>query len=147
MHKKLISFIILSCFLINLASCSVVDTAKEKLVEGTIYEDTASTSEELDTVVESTSTVERGSASASTEMAQIDKDNTTESNIGKTKRHTSQSKRVREFILTLDRFSVKQVISNFPDVPAAIVNNVIRLAKTKGLITCVARGEYVVNKT
>lgn len=191
-----------------------VDTAKEKLVEGTIYEDTASTSEELDTVVESTSTVERGSqvkqvrdymlsmssfsvkdlkhhfpnlttatinnavylakskglitatgrgeyrieavkphvvekgsASASTEMAQIDKDNTTESNIGKTKRHTSQSKRVREFILTLDRFSVKQVISNFPDVPAAIVNNVIRLAKTKGLITCVARGEYVVNKT
>lgn len=45
-----------------------------------------------------------------------------------------------------DRFSVKQVISNFPNVPATIVNNVIRLAKTKGLITCVARGEYVVNK-
>lgn len=94
-------------------------------------------------VVEKSST----SASTSTEMTQIDKDNTTESNIGKTKRHTSQSKKVREFILTLDRFSVKQVISNFPDVPAAIVNNVIRLAKTKGLITCVARGEYVVNKT
>lgn len=91
--------------------------------------------------------VEKSSASASTKMTQIDKDNTTESNIGKTKRHTSQSKKVREFILTLDRFSVKQVISNFPDVPAAIVNNVIRLAKTKGLITCVARGEYVVNKT
>lgn len=91
--------------------------------------------------------VEKSSASASTEMTQIDKDNTTESNIGKTKRHTSQSKKVREFILTLDRFSVKQVISNFPDIPAAIVNNVIRLAKTKGLITCVARGEYVVNKT
>lgn len=91
--------------------------------------------------------VEKSSASTSREMTQIDKDNTTESNIGKTKRHTSQSKKVREFILTLDRFSVKQVISNFPDVPAAIVNNVIRLAKTKGLITCVARGEYVVNKT
>lgn len=91
--------------------------------------------------------VEKSSASTSREMTQIDKDNTTESNIGKTKRHTSQSKKVREFILTLDRFSVKQVISNFPDVPATIVNNVILLAKTKGLITCVARGEYVVNKT
>ena len=91
--------------------------------------------------------VKKSSASANREMTQIDKHNTTESNIGKTKRHTSQSKKVREFILTLDRFSVKQVISNFPDVPVAIVNNVIRLAKTKGLITCVARGEYVVNKT
>lgn len=77
---------------------------------------------------------------------EVESDDKDESNIGKT-RHTSQSKKVREFILTLDRFSVKQVISNFPDVPVAIVNNVIRLAKTKGLITCVARGEYVVNKT
>lgn len=91
--------------------------------------------------------VEKSSASASRKMTQIDKDNTTESNIGKTKRHTSQSKKVREFILTLDRFSVKQVISNFPNVPVATVNNAIRSAKTKGLITCVARGEYIVNKT
>lgn len=91
--------------------------------------------------------VKKSSASANREMTQIDKHNTTESNIGKTKRHTSQSKKVRGFILALDRFSVKQVISNFPDVPVAIINNVIRLAKTKGLITCVARGEYVVNKT
>ena len=62
-------------------------------------------------------------------------------------RHTSQSRRVREFILTLDRFSVKQVISNFPDVPTAIVNNVIRFLKIEGLITCISRGKYVVNKT
>ena len=62
-------------------------------------------------------------------------------------RHTSQSRRVREFILTLDRFSVKQVRSNFPDVPTAIVNNVIRLLKIEGLITCISRGKYVVNKT
>ena len=78
---------------------------------------------------------------------EVESDDKDESNIGKTKRHTSQSKKVREFILTLDRFSVKQVRSNFPDVPVAIVNNVIRLAKTKGLITCVARDEYVVNNT
>lgn len=90
--------------------------------------------------------VEKNSVSTSNEMTQIDKDNSMEDNIGTVKRHTSQSKKVREFILTLDRFSVKQVISNFPNVPATIVNNVIRLAKTKGLITCVARGEYVVNK-
>ena len=62
-------------------------------------------------------------------------------------RHTSQSRRVREFILTLDRFSVKQVRSNFPDVPTAIVNNVIRFLKIEGLITCISRGKYVVNKT
>lgn len=62
-------------------------------------------------------------------------------------RHTSQSRRVREFILTLDRFSVKQVRTNFPDVPTAIVNNVIRLLKIEGLITCISRGKYVVNKT
>lgn len=91
--------------------------------------------------------IEKSSASVSKEMTQIEKDNTEESNIGKTKRRTSQSKKVREFILTLDRFSVKQVRSNFPDVPATIVNNVIRLAKTKGLITCVTKGEYIVNKT
>ncbi len=100
-----------------------------------------------ETLVEESHVVKKSSASANREMTQIDKHNTTESNIGKTKRHTSQSKKVREFILALDRFSVKQVISNFPDVPVAIINNVIRLAKTKGLITCVARGEYVVNKT
>ena len=62
-------------------------------------------------------------------------------------RHTSQSRRVREFILTLDRFSVKQVRTNFPDVPTAIVNNVIRFLKIEGLITCISRGKYVVNKT
>ena len=91
--------------------------------------------------------IEKSSASVSKEMTQIEKDNTKESNIGKTKRRTSQSKKVRKFILTLDRFSVKQVRSNFPDVPATIVNNVIRIAKTKGLITCVTKGEYIVNKT
>ena len=62
-------------------------------------------------------------------------------------RHTSQSRRVREFILTLDRFSVKQVRTNFPDVPTAIVNNVIRFLKIEGLITCIYRVKYVVNKT
>ena len=190
-----------------------VDTTEETFVEEPIVEDTASTSEELDTVAktDAESTVERGSqvkqvreymlsissftvkdlkhhfpnlttgtinnavylakskglitatgrgeyrvkavgphvvekssASASIEMTQTDKDNTTES---KGISILNCEIQVREFILTLDRFSVKQVISNFPDVPAAIVNNVIRLAKTKGLITCVARGEYVVNKT
>ena len=158
-----------------------VDTAKKTLVEKSIVEDTASTSEELDTVAETDaeSTVERVSqvkqknkdlitatgrdecrvkavephvveksnTSTSIGMTQIDKSKTTKNNIGKTKRHTSQSKKVREFILTLDRFSVEQVRSNFPDIPVAIVNNVIRLAKTKGLITCVARDEYVVNNT
>lgn len=51
-----------------------------------------------------------------------------------------------KFIYILDRFSVNQVIFSFFDVPNEIVNNVIRLTKIKGLITCVVQGEYVVSK-
>lgn len=135
-----------------------VDTAKKTLVEEAIVEDTSSTSEELDTVAETDaeSTVERVS-----QVKQKNKDLITATGRDEyrvkavephvveksNERHTSQSRRVREFILTLDRFSVKQVRSNFPDVPTAIVNNVIRLLKIEGLITCISRGKYVVNKT
>ena len=63
-----------------------------------------------------------------------------------TTRHPSQSKRIKEYILTLENFSVKQVTSHFPDIPVVIINNVIRLAKAKGLITAIAKDEYVVNK-
>lgn len=59
----------------------------------------------------------------------------------------SQSKKIREYILTLDSFSVKQVKSLFSDVSTAVINSVIMSAKSKGLITPTARGEYAVNKT
>ena len=74
-----------------------------------------------------------------------DKKNTNIEQINTT-RHPSQSKRIKEYILTLENFSVKQVTSHFPDIPVVIINNVIRLAKAKGLITAIAKDEYVVNK-
>lgn len=84
---------------------------------------------------------------ADNEVTVIERNQTTQSNIDKkTTKHISQSKRIRDYILTLENFSVKQVISHFPDIPTALVNNVIRITKTKGLITATARGEYVVNK-
>ena len=69
-----------------------------------------------------------------------------ESDIGEKEQYITQSKKIREFIRTLDSFSVKEVTSQFPEISTAIVNNVIKREKEKGLIRCVARGEYVVNK-
>lgn len=109
--------------------------------KSTSLDNTVSQKVESDDKNESDDTVEE-IESSSIEQNSV---NETIETIEKT-RHTSQSKKIREFILTLDNFSVKQVISEFPDVPTAIVNNVIRLSKTKGLITCIARDEYVVNK-
>ena len=71
---------------------------------------------------------------------------TTEGNEGKTTSHINQSEKVMDFILKLDTFSVKQITSNIPDVSVPTVYRVIQDAKTKGLITCVSRGKYVVNK-
>lgn len=89
--------------------------------------------------------VKDGMTSTCKEITQTNKSNIMESNIDKTK--SSNSKRVKEFILTLDEFNTKQVISNFPDVPSSTVYTVIKNAKIKGLITQVAWGCYIVNKS
>ena len=99
----------------------IVDTAKETLVEELIVEDTASTSEELDTVAETDyeSTVERG----------------------------SQVKQVRDYMLSMSSFTVKDLRRYFPNLTTGTINNALYLAKKKGLITATGRGEYRVNKT
>ena len=94
-----------------------VDTAKETLVEEPIVEDTASISEELDTVAESK--VEKG----------------------------SQVKQVRDYMLSMSFFTVKDLKRYFPNLTTGTINNALYLAKKKGLITATARGEYRVNKT
>ena len=59
----------------------------------------------------------------------------------------SQAKQVRDYMLSINSFTVKDLKIHFPDLTAATINNVLFLAKKKGLITATSRGKYVVNKT
>ena len=96
------------------------DTDKETLIKKTIIEGTASVSKELDTVAETETEykVERG----------------------------SKIKQVRDYMLSMTSFSVKDLKRHFPNLTAATINNAVYLAKSKGIITATGRGEYVVNK-
>lgn len=95
-----------------------VETAEKS---ETIVENTASTSEELDTVTETDaeSTVKRG----------------------------SQVKQVRDYRLSMSSFTVKDLQHHFPNLTTGTINNAVYLAKKKGLITSTGRGKYVINKT
>ncbi len=98
-----------------------VYTDKETLVEEPIVEDTASSSKELNTVVETDaeSTVERG----------------------------SKVKKLRDYMLSMSSFTVKDLKHHFPNLTSGTINNTVYLAKRKGLITATGRGKYCVNKT
>ena len=98
-----------------------VDTAKETLVEEPIVEGTASAFEELDTVAETDaeSKVKKG----------------------------SHVKQVRDYMLSISYFTVKDLKKHFPNLTTATINNAVHSAKNKGLITATGRGEYRVNKT
>lgn len=60
--------------------------------------------------------------------------------------HTNEKEKVIQYILSLENFSIKQVIEHFPNLPATLVRNVINNAKSKNLITSTTRGEYTVIK-
>ena len=59
----------------------------------------------------------------------------------------SQVKQVRDYMLSINSFTVKDLKIHFPDLTATTINNALYLAKKKGLITATSRGKYVVNKT
>ena len=59
----------------------------------------------------------------------------------------SQVKQVREYMLSSNSFTVKDLKLHFPNLTATTINNALYLAKSKGLITAISRGKYVVNKT
>lgn len=59
---------------------------------------------------------------------------------------TSQVKLVRDYILSLDSFTVKELKQHFPDLASATISNALHLAKTKGLITPIDIGQYKVIK-
>jgi len=56
-------------------------------------------------------------------------------------------KQVRNYMLSMSSFTVKDLKQHFPDLPTATINNAVTLAKSKGLITSIGRGKYIVNKT
>ena len=59
----------------------------------------------------------------------------------------SKVKQVRDYMLNMDSFTVKDLKNHFPNFTACTINNALSLAKSKGLITAISRGKYVVNKT
>ena len=59
----------------------------------------------------------------------------------------SQVKQIRDYMLSKESFTVKELKQHFPDMSNTTINNAINLAKKKGLITSTGRGEYSVNKT
>lgn len=57
-----------------------------------------------------------------------------------------KSKEVREYILTLERFSIKELRKHFPDFSSSDINNAVLQLKAKRLITKIERGTYMVKK-
>ena len=84
-----------------------VDTAKETLVEEPIVSATESTSEELDTVAETDA----------------------ESKVEK----VNQSKQVKDYMLSMSSFTVKDLKHHFPNLTTGTINNAVYFAKRKGL--------------
>ena len=62
------------------------------------------------------------------------------------KKRRGISKQIRDYMYTMDGFTVKQIKEHFPDYSNQTIGYVIFSAKKEGLITAKGRGEYVVNK-
>lgn len=54
----------------------------------------------------------------------------------------SKVKQVRDYILSMDHFTTKELKRHFPNLTSVTINNAIQLAKKKGLITATNIGEY-----
>lgn len=54
--------------------------------------------------------------------------------------------KVRNYMLTLESFTFKELSEHFPDLSVKDIRNALYLAKNKGLITSTDRGKYTVNK-
>ncbi len=95
------------------------DATQKTILEVPVSEKNESTSTEVDTVDE---TISKSTA-----------------------KRESQVKKVRDYMLSIKSFTVKDLKIHFPDLTATTINNALHLAKKKGLITATSRGKYVVN--
>lgn len=60
--------------------------------------------------------------------------------------YEKQNQQVMEYMLTLDIFELNELEIKFPDVSIAIITNVVRIAKVKGLIVSTNSDSYCVKK-
>lgn len=102
---------------------------------------------EADTTVESKEKAVEVRNSEQFVPTMIGVDKVDETNSDSTVQRGIQIKQVRKYMLSMDYFTVKALKFHFPNFNASVINNAIYLAKSKGLITAMGKGEYVVNKT
>lgn len=58
----------------------------------------------------------------------------------------SQVKLVRDYMLSMNSFTIKDLKHHFPNLTNTTIQNAVYLTKNKGLITATSRGNYIVNK-
>ena len=102
---------------------------------------------DTDTIVESGKEVSGVQISEQIIPTLTGTDKVDETNSNSTVQKGSQVKQVREYMLSMDSFTVKDLKLHFPNFTATTINNALYLAKSKGLITAISRGKYAVNKT
>lgn len=102
---------------------------------------------DTDTIVESGKEVSGVQISEQIIPTLTGTDKVDETNSDSTVQKGSQVKQVREYMLSMDSFTVKDLKLHFPNFTATTINNALYLAKSKGLITAISRGKYAVNKT
>lgn len=74
-------------------------------------------------------------------------DTVTEIHAKSTVERGSKVKQVKDYMLSMSSFTVKDLKHHFPNLTTGTINNAVYLANSKGLITATGRGEYVINKT
>lgn len=76
-----------------------------------------------------------------TEIDEVD-----ETNSNSTVQKENQTKQIREYMLSMNSFTVKDLKLHFPNLHYTPIRNALYTAKRQGLITSIDRGKYVVNK-
>lgn len=134
----------------NKASLSAnEDMASNKTIES---KQEAKKSSKKDTKI-STGKTDIKNISQEIEESQTTEVNPTNDNVLKPKtdenpkvKKDNKAKRIRDYVLTKESFTVKELAKQFPDLNTGDIGNALHIAKNKGLITSTGKGKYIVNK-
>ena len=122
------------------------NTSSQKMKKNDTNE---SKEDEIGTIVKdsiNTSSVEEPKEIAGNSDIEDGVSDSTEVETSSTAKRSSKSKQVRDYMLSMDSFTVKELKQHFPGLTAGVINNVLTQAKGKRLITSISRGEYKVTK-
>ncbi len=78
--------------------------------------------------------------------SEIDKNPKVETDDKVKSRKDNKTKKVRDYILTLQSFTSKELSEHFPDLSVGDIGSALHIIKNKGLITSTGRGKYIVNE-